>query len=280
VNVDDAALGRAGLGDGVAEVLVAGVREHAMRRVWPLLHELSAQGTQTDGHFSRALSAEVRRALDPRDYAILSRTAPAYRALLMMRESVLMREDCGSRFRLSYPPERGYTAAQQGHLALIAENEQESPCPAVTLDEAATVARESAVLAGVEGLDAALDALTDHLVDGVAVHEARHAADEARAHAYSRPLRCPACPEALGTLARAEVSAYLASFAAESTGVASLHQACRVTSGDNVNAVALGYLLPKLLPEGCTAGPPSDLHRRARQLQYSLFGRSDRIAVE
>ncbi len=280
LNVDDAALGRAGLRDGVAQVLVDGVHEHAMRRVWPLLHELSSNETRTDGHFARAVSEEVRAVLTPEHYAILARTAPSYRALLLMRESVQMREDCGSRFRIGHPTARGYSPAFQGRLAQIAEADQDSSCPAVTLAEVATIEQESAVLAGTKGLDAALDALTDHLVRGVAVHEARHVADQERARAFTRPLPCPACPDELGVIARAEVSAYLASFAASSTGVSSLHQACRVATGDSDNAVALGFLLPQLLPEGCAAGPPSDLHRRARQLEQALFRRSQPIAVE
>jgi hypothetical protein len=280
LNVDDAALGRAGVRDGAAQVLVDGVREHAIWRVWPLLHELSSQGTRTDGRFARAVSQEVRAALAPRHFAVLARTAPSYRALLMMRESVQMREDCGSRLRMRHPAARGYSPEFQGRLALIAEGDQGSPCPAITLEEVATIEQESALLSAAEGLDAALDALTDHLIRGVAVHEARHVADQDRARAFVRPLRCPTCPDELGTHARAEVSAYLASFAAESTGAGSLHQACRVASGDSANAIALGFLLPRLLPEGCVAGPPADLHRRARQLERQLFGRSHPISIE
>jgi hypothetical protein len=150
----------------------------------------------------------------------------------------------------------------------------------VTLAEAATIEQESAVLAQTRHLEAALDALTDHMMRGVAVHETRHVADEHRAHAFTRPLRCPACPRELGVLARAEVSAYLASFADEATGVTSLHQACRVANGTHANAIALGYLLPRLLPDGCAAGPPPDLHKRARQLEQALFGRSQPITLE
>ncbi len=280
LNVDDAALGRAGLRDGVAQVLVDGIREHAVRRVWPLLHELSQNATATDGRFAKAVAGEVRQHLDARDYAVLSRAAPAYRALQLMRESIEFRAECGSRFRLRPPTERGYSPELQGRLAALAEVEQELPCPAVTLSEVATIERESGLLAEADGLDAALDALTEYLIRGVVVHEARHLADQARVGVFTRSLRCPECPPELGSLARAEVSAYLASFADEVSGVTSLHQACRVAQGRHVNAMALGFLLPRLLPDGCSGGPPADLQERARRLEQELFGRSQAVQID
>ena len=280
VNIDDAALGRTGIRDGAAQVLLDGIHEHAMRHVWPLLHDLSAHCTRTDESFAAAVSSEVRAALAPEHYAVLTRTAPSYRALLLMRESIRQREDCGSRFWLAYPTTRGYSAEFQGRLAMIADAEQGSSCPAVTLAEAATIEQESVTLADAPRLEAALDALTHHLVRGVSIHEARHVADEVEARAFTRPLRCPACPAALSAVARAEVSAYLASFADERTGITSLYQACRVASGTNANAIALGYLLPALLPDGCSEGPPPDVQERARQLEETLFGRASPIELE
>ena len=273
LNLDDGALGRAGVEAGNAQVLASTVQDYATRRVWPLLHQLSAHGTDTDAQFSAAVASEVRRALSPRDFATLARTAPSYRALEMMRASALERHDCGSRLRLGIPPIRGYSEDFRGLLARLAEAELDDPCPAITLDEVATIDLESATLSQSPGLEAALQALTDHLVRGVAIHEARHVADETEAHAFQQPLRCPSCPAALGARARAEVSAYLASFADEATGYTSLHQACRVATGDSTNAVALGFLLPRLLPEGCAGGPPPDLRKRASTLEASLFGR-------
>jgi hypothetical protein len=119
--------------------------------------------------------------------------------------------------------------------------------------------------------------LTAHLIRGVAVHEGRHAADGDPSEAFRRPLGCTACRDGLSMAARAEVSAYLASFADEATGVSSLHQACRVSNGSSANAIALGYLLPQLVPGGCAGGPPPDLQMRARKLERALFHRSERI---
>jgi hypothetical protein len=275
--VDDAALGRTGVRDGAAQVLVGAVRDYAELRVWPLLHELSSSATHTDGQFAAAVSTEVRAALDLEHYAVLARTAPSFRALLMMRDGVQERRDCGNRFRLSRPPIRGYPAAFRSDLMRLAEATKDGPCPPVTPDEAATIDLESEALAREPELGPALAELTAHLIRGVAVHEARHVADGDPADAFRQPLGCPACRDGLGMAARAEVSAYLASFAEEATGMSSLHQACRVSSGSNANAIALGYLLPQLVPGGCAAGPPPDLQARARKLERALFKRSERI---
>jgi hypothetical protein len=280
LNVDDAALGRTGVRDGVAQVLVGAVRDHAELRVWPLLHELGSNATQTDGQFAGAMSAEVRAALSPEHFAVLRRTAPSFRALLMMRDAIQERRDCGSRFRLRRPPIRGYPATFRTDLMRLAEMTGDWPCPPVTPDEAAAIDFESEALARESDLALALAELTAHLIRGVAVHEARHVADGDPSEVFRRPLGCPACRDGLNIAARAEVSAYLASFADEATGVSSLHQACRVSSGSSANAIALGYLLPQLVPGGCAAGPPPDLQARARRLERTLFERSQRITFE
>ncbi|MBN1609516.1 MAG: hypothetical protein JW940_22990 [Polyangiaceae bacterium] len=277
LNVDDAALGRTGVRDGAAQVLVGAVRDHAELRVWPLLHELSSHATHTDGQFASAVSAEVRTALSPEHFAVLARTAPSFRALLLMRDAVGERRDCGSRFRLRRPPIRGYPATFRAELMRLAERTNDWPCPPVTVDEAAAIDLESEVLARESELAPALAELTAHLIRGVAVHEARHVADGDPSEVFRQPLGCPACRDGLSIAARAEVSAYLASFADEATGVSSLHQACRVSTGGSANAIALGYLLSQLVPGGCAAGPPPDLQTRARRLERALFKRSQRI---
>jgi hypothetical protein len=280
LNVDDAALGRVGVHDGGAQVLVGAVRDHAELRVWPLLHELGSNATQTDGQFADAVSAEVRAALNPKYFAVLRRTAPSFRALLMMRDAIGQRRDCGSRFRLRRPPIRGYPTTFRTELLRLAEMTEDWPCPPVTPDEAAAIDFESEALARESELAPALAELTAHLIRGVAVHEARHAADGDPLEMFRKPLGCRACRDGLNIAARAEVSAYLASFTDQATGVSSLHQACRVSSGSSANAIALGYLLPQLVPGGCAAGPPPDLQVRARRLERALFHRSERITFE
>jgi hypothetical protein len=79
---------------------------------------------------------------------------------------------------------------------------------------------------------------------------------------------------------RAEVSAYLASFAAEALGQVALLQACGVDpERKEAHSAALGYLLPKLLPNGCAGAVPDDWYERARVLDRELFGREETIVL-
>jgi hypothetical protein len=280
VGTHDGALGRARVHDGLGQVLVKGVREQAELWVWPLFDRLGSHANRGDAEFARPMSAEVQAALSPEHYAVLSRTAPSFHALVGLRKSILESQDPGSRFRMSLPPAHGYAPTFRAELERMAEAEHGSACPVLSLLEADRIDLESEALARVPELEAALAALTAHLVRGVAVHEARHVADEDQAHASGKPPRCPGCPRELGAAARAEVSAYLASFADEQTGISSLYQACHVGRKSGANATALGYLLPQLLAGGCSQGPPSDLYARARRLEQRLFNRSQPIALE
>jgi hypothetical protein len=280
VGAHDGALGRARVHDGLGQVLVGGVREQAELWVWPLLDRLGSHANHGDTGFARPVSAEVQAALGPEHFAALSRTAPAFHALLGLRASILERQEPGSHLRMSLPPVRGYAPGFRAELERMADTDQFSACPTLTLPEADRVDLESEALARTPGLEAALGRLTAHLVRGVAVHEARHVADEDQAHTSGEPLGCPGCPGELGVAARAEVSAYLASFADQATGISSLYQACHVARSTGANAVALGYLLRELLPGGCSQGPPSDLYTRASRLEQRLFHRSEPIALE
>ena len=112
------------------------------------------------------------------------------------------------------------------------------------------------------------------------IHEVRHVADDERAAGRDHPLRCPSCPDSFGIPTRLELSAYLASFAAEGTAYAALLQACAVDLEDDTpHARALGFLLPVLLPGGCSGPVPDDLYARAQELERTLLGRSDEIAL-
>jgi hypothetical protein len=276
VGAHDGALGRARIHDGVGQVLVGGVRQQAELWVWPLMDQSAPHASHGDAEFARAVSAELRKALVPEHVAVLGRTARAFHALLGLRASILERQDPGSRFRMSLPPARGYALDLRAELARRADQEQDLACPVLTVLEADQVDLESEALAQPPELEAALASLTAHLVRGVEVHEARHVADEDRAE----PHLCPGCPHDFSAAARAEASAYLASFADQETGVSSLYQACHVGHQTGANAIALGYLLRELLPGGCSEGPPPDLFARARRLEQKLFNRSEPIALE
>jgi hypothetical protein len=276
VGAHDGALGRARVHDGVGQVLVGGVREQAELWVWPLLDQSASHANHGDAEFARVVSAELSKALAPEHFAVLGRTARAFHALLGLRVSILERQEPGSRFRMSLPGARGYALDFRAELARTADREQDSPCPVLTVFDADQVDLESEVLARAPELEAALASLTAHLVRGVEVHEARHVADEDRAE----PHLCPGCPSDFSAAARAEVSAYLASFGDQETGMSSLYQACHVGRKTGANATALEYLLRELLAGGCSEGPPSDLFVRARRLEQRLFHRSEPIALE
>ena len=102
----------------------------------------------------------------------------------------------------------------------------------------------------------------------VSLHELRHVLDGQRAG--SGPLPCPICPASLDAPARAELSAYLASFAAPGVGVLALYQAAYLRRAFDESAeesaphaAALAFALDALLSTR-DGGPPADLAVRAR----------------
>jgi hypothetical protein len=108
----------------------------------------------------------------------------------------------------------------------------------------------------------------------VVVHEARHLADDG-----DPDLSCRGCPESMSYAVRAEVSAYLASFAAAGLGHVALVQACGVDLDRNeAHSAALSFLLPRLLPFGCDGPMPDGWYDSARALERQLFAREDVIA--
>ncbi len=116
------------------------------------------------------------------------------------------------------------------------------------------------------------ETLVARVARGVAVHEARHVADDDA----GEELTGPAMPrEAL-----LELSAYLASFATPGIGYVCLLQACELEADRRTaHGMALTFLLPRIMPRGCAAGPPPDLHARAQALEGELLGRSERISL-
>ena len=131
----------------------------------------------------------------------------------------------------------------------------------------ATAARER--LAAEPGLGDALGALSAWVTRAVAVHELRHAADLQRGDATPR---CTGCSPALGSTARAELSAYLAGVADASVSALSLYQACAGAQPGAPAGAAVAALSPRVLPDGCAGGPPRDAAARATALSVELYG--------
>ena len=111
----------------------------------------------------------------------------------------------------------------------------------------------------------------------MAVHEARHLADE-RAAPEATAGPCRGCPASFDYRVQSEISAYLASFAAQGLGYVALLQACGADAHSRAShSVALEFLLPKLLVDGCDGPVPSDFYARAAALRARLFGRDGPI---
>ena len=95
-----------------------------------------------------------------------------------------------------------------------------------------------------------------------------------------RGPRCPGCPPTLGPRARAELSAYMASFSRPGLGYVQLFQACQalllVPRSDAGRAMAVASAA---LSNACTAGPPQDLYRRAATAERRLFGQRDAVTL-
>lgn len=147
------------------------------------------------------------------------------------------------------------------------------PCPAVTAAEAVDLTLASQRLRDEDGLAPAVRALSAWFARGVSAHESRHVADELAFDARRQGPPCPGCPGSLGPLGRAELSAFLASFALQGSGYLHLYQACitgrRAPHHSHGQAVAFAS---SALGDACQNGPPAGLYQRAAALRQRLFG--------
>ena len=280
-NVYELYLGEASRADEGALVVVDRVRDFAVERVWPLLDaSIDATRTPLDRAFAAAIRAEVAAALPPRSVAVLRDTAPAHWTVREAVEAIHFRHRCGSDLVVEIFPWEGLPPAGRALLRRAALGDHDPICPEVTAGEAKALIGASERLEHAERLVEALEGLVAWLARGVTVHESRHAADDDRADGLRTPLDCRGCPGGLDTGARAELSAYLASFAAPGTGYASLFQACEMEDEEGTpHAAALAFVRARLGTGGCKAAPPSDLYARARDLEESLFDRAEAISL-
>lgn len=275
-NVVESMLGHASPHQDGAIILVDRLHDLALDEIWPLLDP-----TTPDPQGARAA---LLAALPPTAAATLQATAPHRRALVKTTRAIAARRACGSTFRMARLPWQGFPIEEEALLESYARKyaAQRSECPGITHEEVAALVKASNALRDAPELRRAVEALVAQLARPIAIHEARHVADHAQADGLQTPLACAACDAArLSVRARAELSAYLASFAAPSTSATALFQACTLNLNRGTpHAAALRFALPRLgMPERCASPPPADLPARARDLERALFGRSDTITL-
>ncbi|GAB4204010.1 MAG: hypothetical protein OHK0013_18590 [Sandaracinaceae bacterium] len=248
----------------------------ATRHVWPALAPaLDERRPARERGSLPGMRAEVRAALSPELFAVLEETAEDQQALLEASASIESRHACGSRFRVFDLPYRGLSRRSHAMLALAIEQSRGSRCPDVTLAEAAQIVGASERLAHTPRLEEALEALASFTARAVAAHEVRHVAD-----GPSRTLACPGCPPGTPALVRAELSAYLASFATEGVGHTAVLIACANPERERgVDAHAIRLAVEATLPDGCEGTAPEDLLARARRAETRYFGDRARVSL-
>ena len=210
----------------------------------------------------------------------LTATANARFALVEAVRAVGDRSKCGSTFRIYDLPWDGISEDEYDAFRRYARDDVGAPCPGITKEEAEAIITSSEALkdAGI-GLRDAVGELVAIAARKVSVHEARHSADHATSDAFDTPLPCAPCDERMSRGARAELSAYAATFAPPGTAYVALLQACTLDRDRGTpHARALRALLPRLSDGDACATPPDDLSERARDAELHFFGRAHTIA--
>ena len=259
-----------------AVVVAERVAAFAIERVWPLLDpELDNERLAIDARFAPSIRDAARQALHPTDYLVLEDTAADRFWLERAVAQVHTRARCGSRFQIGHLPFDGLHHRDLLEVRRYAAATADSPCPDVTPIEAAALTMRSRRLQDTAGLRQALEALSAWVARSIAIHEARHAADDGEPGA----LVCHGCPADFGTVATLEVSAYVASFGAEQVGPVAALQACAVEEVDAAGRGQWIRFVSDRLGGICDSGPTPDMAERAAQLEERLFQRNEPIRL-
>ena len=278
-NVVELYLGSASHHQDGAMVVLDRILEFATDEVWPLL----APGPDADraGRLEARVRLEAGRALPASTLALLGRLAAARRVLVQGKDQINRQRRCGSRFVVNGVSLDGFPARHEALLRRVALRDQGRACPALSVARADEMIAASQQLK-TAGVRQAVGALGAWVARGVTVHEIRHVADDQQVHLERRAPACAACPAQLGRAGRAELSAYLASFAAPDLGYLNLYQACNAlkqsSGGANHGAIRVAV---RALGDACdtSKGPPQKLYRRAAALERRYFGRSEPITL-
>ncbi len=279
-NLVEGFIGQTSWEHDAALVVLDRVVDFAADRLWPLFdgeHGSSRADSIGDSITDHVLT-EALGALGMSTVAELARTGSLHRELEEELASVRRRNGCGASVLIDQVPWDGLSPRALALLNDVAVRNEQRRCPRLMTQDARRFELLSARLRDDAELEPALGRLAAWLTRAVAVHEARHLAND-RGQVEKDRL-CGGCPSALTRSEQSEVSAYLASFAAPGLGYVALMQACGVDlSVRGTNTTALAWVLPKLLDEGCAGAVPDDLYQRAQQLEREVLGSSDRTEL-
>jgi hypothetical protein len=280
-NVRENYLGSASTQDEGAMVVLDRVSDFVADQVWPMLDPDADAGlSPLQRAFAPAIRREAAETIPPEQLETLRETASDRQQMLDAVQAVNDRREC-SEFRITYRPELGYPARQVERLESRARADEGEACPRITLEEYRVINEASATFQSVEGMEEALGALTAWVTRGVMVHEAKHVADDVRFDALDEPLECNGCPQNMAASSRAEMSAYLSSFAYGQARTVNLYQACHIygeVGGAHGRALEL-ILEPLVVDSDCESGPREDFDKRAIEMESELLGRTDVIEL-
>lgn len=266
-NVVEAYLGVAHRG-GIAVVVTDRILDLATDEVWLMLNPLTSPGGELAEAYAAAIRSEAKSALGPQVFTALTRSAAERRRLLETVDAVLERRSCGNTMQFGVLAWDGLNPRDLDRLDAYAERDKIQPCPTVKFEEVDALREASEALQS-EQTKQALETLVAWLTRSVALHEARHVADELELGRLEVPESCPGCPERMHPSTRAELSAYVASIAWSDSPATTLYQACTVRVGPHARAMRF---FNAEMGRTCADPPPTDLVERTRELQGSLFG--------
>ena len=287
MNVRELYLGAAGRDEAI--IVVDRLREFATTDLWPLFEPALDELLPQRAPFAPAIRAEAQARLPAGAFDRLqSMAVPRFAIITTVVKIHDRRDACGSGLKFNKVPWFGFEPDRIRRLRDIAERDEDQTCPAITLDEVEALDKASAKLLATPELRAAVEAMVAWAAEHVAIHEARHLADDAHADVFDTPLHCRSCSEDMGIVARAELSGYLASIAWSPSPATALYQACRAIAEDRrlrgTQAVKGAHfeamaLLQRRLGPVCGKPPTEDLNELGRLLEHEMLERSDPMSL-
>ncbi|MEM1349957.1 MAG: hypothetical protein AAGI01_15460, partial [Myxococcota bacterium] len=283
-NIRESFLGHTSPDQDGAIILADRLYDFTTRDLWPLMDPSLDEGR--DGRMSAyadLVRAEVHAGISAESAALLQRTASERQSILDVLDAVRGRRSCGSTFVITELPWNGLPSDEYKLIEQYAHRDRFDKCPAIRKEEAERLITSSEALKDLgPELERAVGELVAHAARAVSVHEARHADDHAQANGFKEPLSCAPCDKVnLPRASRAELSAYLASFAHESTGYTALFQACAIIDdGNTPHAIAMRVFSRRFDEDICRGAPPPEhLKQRAEALELEFFERSHSITL-
>jgi hypothetical protein len=280
-NLVEGFVGQTSVDGDAALVMTDRVADLAMQRIWPLFDE-GGRGARSDSENAVAdqVLIEARLAIGTDAAQALDRASSVHRELVAEIGALRQKKGCGGTVRIDHVPWDGLSERALSLMGRVASENRDRGCGRLTAQDAERIASLSQRLHDDPALETALERLSGWLARAVAVHEARHLADDRSFKELGRRPLCRGCPSSMGFGEQSEVSAYLASFATEGLGYMALLQACDADlSRSGPNTHALSFLLPKLIDGGCDGSVPDDLYLRAGKLERDFFGQAEKIEL-